>query len=100
MLHDPAVRRSLDRYIRSRIQEIPSEIRQAFPGASRVWKCGSEEDFIYGYYVGRIEEGALRYLFKATRSSSGGHADAFDIREMIEMHRGELQEAIRSASGQ
>jgi len=39
---------------------------------------------LYGYYVGKIEEGALRYLLKATRASAGGYVDTFDIRGVIE----------------
>ena len=97
MLNDSSIRKSLDAYVRRRILEIPSEIKQTFPAIKKIWKCESEVDFIYGYYVGKIEEGALHYLLKATRASVGGYMDAFEIRGVIEMHKKELQDAIRRA---
>lgn len=92
---DPSVQKSLDRYVKQRILEIPGEIRQAFPSAETIWKCHDEDDFLYGYYVGRIEEGSLHYLLKATRASAGGYADMFEIRGVIEAHKGELRAAIQ-----
>ena len=65
MLQDATLRKSLEGYVRNRIREIPDEIAHTFPDARRVWKCGDAADFLYGYYVGKIEEGALRYLLKA-----------------------------------
>ena len=100
MLSDSAVRKSLDQYIQRRIQEIPIEIKQTFPWVRQVWKCGEEEDFLYGYYVGKIEEGALHYLLKATRASAGGYMDTFEIRGQIEMQRASLQNAVRQAVNQ
>lgn len=94
MLQDSTIRKSLDNYIQRRMQEIPSEIEQTFPGIKKVWKCDSEIDFLYGYYVGKIEEGALHYLLKATRASAGGFVDSFEIRGIIETHKKQLQEII------
>ncbi len=93
-----AVRRSLEAYVNRRIQEIPDEIRHSFPRASRIWKCDSERDFLYGYYVGRIEEGAMRYLSKATRAPAGGYLDMFEIREVIESHKEDITDAVKSSS--
>ena len=84
MLQDSTIRKSLDDYIKSRLREIPIEVSQTFPDVQKVWKCESKLDFLYGYYVGKIEEGALRYLLKATRASVGGYVDTFDIRGVIE----------------
>ncbi len=72
MLRDSSIRKSLDEYIKRRIQEIPIEIKQTFLKTKQVWKCENELDFLYGYYVGKIEEGSLHYLLKATRASAGG----------------------------
>ena len=95
---NPSTRRSLDLYIKRRIREIPVEIKQEYPGASKVWKCDSEADFLYGYYAGKIEEGSLHYLLKATRASAeGGYTDIFEIREAVEAHKKELQDAIKSS---
>ena len=94
MLQDSTIRKSLDKYIKRRIQEIPTEIKQTFPGVKQIWKCESQEDFLYGYYVGKIEEGALHYLLKATRASAGGYVDTFDIRGIIESHKMDLQKTI------
>jgi len=96
LICDSAVRKSLDGYIRARIRDIPGEIDQTFLDASRVWKCKDEVDFLYGYYVGKIEEGALRYLLKATRASAGG-LDTFEIRGFIEEHRRELRRTIEES---
>ena len=96
MLQDSTIRRSLDEYIKRRIQGIPTEINQTFPNIKKIWKCGNEEDFLYGYYIGKIEEGSLHYLLKATRASAGGYVDTFEIRGIIETHKNELQETIRS----
>jgi len=97
LFQDSAIRKSLDQYIQKRILEIPTEIKQTFPGIKQIWKCENEMDFLYGYYVGKIEEGALHYLLKATRASAGGYVDTFEIRGIIETHKKDLQEAIKSA---
>ena len=94
MLQDSSIRKSLDEYVKRRIQEIPSEIKQTFLKTSQIWKCENELDFLYGYYVGKIEEGALHYLLKATRASAGGYVDSFEIRGIIETHREQLREVI------
>jgi len=52
---------------------------------------------LYGYYVGKIEEGALRYLLKATRASSGVYFDTFDLRVVIEMHKDEILKALKKS---
>jgi len=88
--------KSLDNYIKRRIQEIPTEIKQTFPNIKQIWKCNDESDFLYGYYVGKIEEGAIHYLLKATRASAGGYVDTFEIRGIIETHKQELQNTIKS----
>jgi len=97
MLQDSTIRKSLDNYIKSRLREIPIEVSQTFPDVHKVWKCESNLDFLYGYYIGKIEEGALRYLLKATRASAGGYVDTFDIRCVIEMHKDEILKALKQA---
>lgn len=77
--------------------EIPTEIKQTFPNIKQIWKCSDEFSFLYGYYIGKIEEGALRYLLKATRASAGGYVDTFEIRGIIETRKMELHDAIKSA---
>ncbi len=98
MLRDSSIRKSLDEYIQRRIQEVPIEIKQTFLKTKQVWKCENELDFLYGYYVGKIEEGALHYLLKATRASAGGYVDSFEIRGIIEMHRNDLRDAIKRST--
>ena len=98
MLRDSSIRKSLDEYVKRRIQEIPIEIKQTFLKTKQVWKCENELDFLYGYYVGKIEEGALHYLLKATRASAGGYVDSFEIRGIIEMHRNDLRDAIKQST--
>lgn len=97
LLQDATIRKSLDQYIKRRIQEIPTEIKQTFPNIKQIWKCVDETDFLYGYYVGKIEEGALHYLLKATRASAGGYVDTFDIRGIIETHKVKLKETIENS---
>ena len=46
-----------------------------FLETKKVWKCENELDFLYGYYVGKIEEATLHYLLKATRASAGDYVD-------------------------
>ena len=87
----------MDDYIKARIKEIPMEVSQTFPDVQKVWKCENQLDFLYGYYVGKIEEGVLRYLLKATRASAGGYVDTFDIRGVIETHRNELLETLKQS---
>lgn len=73
------------------------EINQTFPKIKQIWKCQNEVDFLYGYYVGKIEEGSLHYLLKATRASAGGYVDSFEIRGVIETFRTELLDTIKSS---
>ena len=47
--------------------------------------------------MGKIEEGALHYLLKATRASAGGYVDTFEIRGIIETHKKALQDVIRTS---
>ncbi len=49
--------------------------------------------------MGKIEEGALHYLLKATRASAGGYVDTFEIRGIIETHKTELQKVIKDQIG-
>ena len=97
MLNDLSIRKSVDNYVKHRMQEIPFEIKETFLKIRQVWKCEEELDFLYGYYVGKLEEGALHYLLKATRASAGGYVDTFEIRGIIETHREELRELIKNA---
>ena len=97
VLQNSTIRKSLDEYIKRRIKEIPTEIEQTFPNIRKIWKCNDEIDFLYGYYVGKIEEGSLHYLLKATRASAGGYVDTFEIRGIIEENRNQLQETIKNA---
>lgn len=97
LLQDSSIRKSLEEYVKRRISEIPSEINQTFPKIKLIWKCKDEVDFLYGYYVGKIEEGAIHYLLKATRASTGGYVDTFDIRGIIETHRHELRDIIEKS---
>ncbi len=97
MLQDSTIRKSLDQYIKNRILEINSEIKQTFPNIKKIWKCENEIDFLYGYYVGKLEEGSLHYLLKASRASAGGYVDSFEIRGIIESHREELRNIIEKA---
>lgn len=97
LISNSSIQKSLDDYIKRRIQEVPIEIKQSFLKTKQIWKCKNELDFLYGFYVGKIEEGALHYLLKATRASAGGYVDSFEIRGIIEMHRNELRDAIKKS---
>ena len=94
MLSDPSIRKSLDDYVKRRLREVPMELKETFLKPKQVWKCDDELDFLYGYYVGKIEESALHYLLKATRASAGGFLDTFEIRGIIETHQKELRNLI------
>ena len=100
MLHDSSIRKSIDDYVKLRIRNISSEIHQTFPNVKKIWKCENQLDFLYGYYVGKIEEGTLHYLLKATRASAGGFVDIFDIRGVIETYRTDLKNSIEKALSQ
>ena len=96
-MHDAALRKSVELYVQNRIRDIPAEILQSPPNARKVWKCDSELDFLYGYYVGRIEEGSMHYLSRAARASAGGFVDALEMREIVETFRIPLLSAIKKA---
>ena len=95
MITNASILKSLDDYITRRILEIPFEIKETFFQPKKVWKCDNELDFLYGYYVGKIEEATLHYLLKSTRASAGGYVDTFEIRGIIEEHRDNLLETIK-----
>ena len=97
MLDDSSIRKSLDNYVQHRMQEIPLEIKETFLKTRQIWKCENEIDFLYGYYVGKLEEGALHFLLKASRASAGGYVDSFEIRGIIETHRKELRDLIEKS---
>ena len=83
MITDASMIKSLNDYILRRIQEVPLEIKETFLETQKVWKCENELDFLYGYYVGKIEEATLHYLLKSTRASAGGFVDTFEILSLI-----------------
>jgi len=97
MLNDSTIRKSLDNYVKHRLQEIPFEIKDTFFKTAQVWKYENELDFLYGYYVGKLEEGSIHYLLKASRASVGGYIDIFEIRGIIETHRHELRDLIQKS---
>jgi len=94
MFNDSSLRRSIDDYVKRRMKEIPSEINQTFLKTKQVWKCENELDFLYGYFVGKLEEGSIHFLLKASRKPFEGNFEGFEIREIIETHRQELRNLI------
>ena len=66
-----SIRKSLEEYVKLRIRDIPSEIHQTFLNVKQIWRCGNTVYFLYGYYVGKIEEGTLHYLFKQHEHPQG-----------------------------
>ena len=94
MLQDSSIRKSMEEYVKMRIRELPKDISESFIKTKQVWKCENEVDFLFGYYVGKIEEGTLHYLLKATRASAGGFVDSFEIRGILESHRSEIRKII------
>ena len=97
MINDSSIRKSLNNYVEHRLQEIPIEIKETFLKTTQIWKCENELDFLYGYYVGKLEEGSLHFLLKASRASAGGFVDSFEIRGIIETHRRELRDIIKKS---
>ena len=97
MLNDSSIRKSLDNYVKHRLKEIPIEIKETFLKTTQIGKCENELDFLYGYYVGKLEEGSLHFLLKASRASAGGYVDTFEIRGIIETHRRELRDLIEKS---
>jgi len=97
MLNDSSIRKSLDNYVKHRLKEIPIEIKETFLKTTQIWKCKNELDFLYGYYVGKLEEGSLHFLLKASRASAGGYVDTFEIRGIIETHKRELRDLIEKS---
>jgi len=97
MLPNSSIRKSIDDYVKLRIRDIPSEIHQTFPNVKKIWKCENQIDFLYGYYVGKIEEGMLHYLLKSTRKPIGGFSDMFEIRGILETYSTDLKNSIECA---
>ena len=93
MLTNSSLRKSVEEYIKLRLREIPLELENSFFKIKQIWKCENEIDFLYGYYVGKLEEGAIHYLLKAKRSSTDDF-DSFDIRGIIETYRKQLYDII------
>ncbi len=93
MLTNSSIRKSVEEYVKLRIREIPLELENSFFKIKQIWKCENEIDFLYGYYVGKLEEGAIHYLLKAKRSSTDDF-DSFEIRGIIETYRKQLYDII------
>ncbi len=93
MLTNSSIRKSVEEYIKLRLREIPLELENSFFKIKQIWKCENEIDFLYGYYVGKLEEGAIHYLLKAKRSSIDDF-DSFEIRGIIETYRKQLYDII------
>jgi len=93
VLTNIAIRKSVEEYIKLRLKEIPLELKNNVFQTKKIWKCENEIDFLYGYYVGKLEEGTMHYLLKAKRSSTDD-LDSFDIRDIIEIYRKQLYDAI------
>ena len=93
MLTNSSIRKSVEEYVKLRLREIPLELENSFLKTKQIWKCENEIDFLYGYYVGKLEEGAIHYLLKAKRSSTDDF-DSFEIRGIIETYRKQLYDII------
>ena len=93
MLTNSSLRKSVEEYVKLRLREIPLELENSFFKIKQIWKCENEIDFLYGYYVGKLEEGAIHYLLKAKRSSTDDF-DSFEIRGIIETYRKQLYDII------
>jgi len=93
MLTNSSIRKSVEEYVKLRLREIPLELENSFFKTKQIWKCENETDFLYGYYVGKLEEGAIHYLLKAKRSSIDDF-DSFEIRGIIETYRKQLYDII------
>ncbi len=93
MLTNSSIRKSVEEYIKLRLREIPLELENSFFKTKQIWKCENEIDFLYGYYVGKLEEGTIHYLLKAKRSSTDDF-DSFEIRGIIETYRKQLYDII------
>ena len=96
-MRDSDIRKSVDEYVKSVIKDIPNELKTMYPRIKKIWKCENELDFLYGYYVGKLEASTIRYLLKARRTSSNVFEDELEIREIIETHRREIREIISRA---
>ena len=73
---------------------------QMIPAIDKIDRIRALEQGLYSTSLGiagRVEEGALRYLLKATRASAGGYVDTFDIRGVIEMHKDEILKALKKS---
>jgi len=97
MITDSSIRKSVDEYVKRRLKTLPDEIAILYPQVKKIWKCDNVFDFLYGYCVGNLEAGTMRYLLKFRRASPSTIEETLEIREMIEIHRKELQETIRKA---
>jgi len=93
MLTNSSIRKSVEEYVKLRLREIPLELENSIFKIKQIWKCENEIDFLYGYYVGKLEEGAIHYLLKAKRSSTDDF-DSFEIRGIIETYRKQLYAII------
>ncbi|GBF24503.1 hypothetical protein MnTg01_00842 [archaeon MnTg01] len=93
MLTNSSIRKSVEEYVKLRLREIPLELENSFFKIKQIWKCENEIDFLYGYYVGKLEEGSIHYLLKAKRSSIDDF-DSFEIRGIIETYRKQLYDII------
>jgi hypothetical protein len=93
MLTNSSIRKSVEEYVKLRLREIPLELENSFFKTKQIWKCENEIDFLYGYYVGKLEEGVIHYLLKAKRSSTDDF-DSFEIRGIIETYRKQLYDII------
>ena len=93
MLTNSSIRKSVEEYVKLRLREIPLELENSFFKIKQIWKCENEIDFLYVYYVGKLEEGAIHYLLKAKRSSTDDF-DSFEIRGIIETYRKQLYDII------
>ncbi len=93
MLTNSSIRKSVEEYVKLRLREIPLELENSFFKTKQIWKCENEIDFLYGYYVGKLEEGAIHYLLKAKRSSTDDF-DSFEIRGIIETYRKQFYDII------
>lgn len=94
MMSDSNIRKSVEEYVKGRIKELHSELKLMNPRIKQVWRFENEIDFLYGYYVGKIEEATIHYLLKARRSSTNVFDDAAEVKEIVETHHKEIPKII------
>jgi hypothetical protein len=95
---DPEVHDVISKNVQEHIEGIPILLHEIFPQMKKIWKFDNSYNFVYGWYVGRLECHAQHIFFDNMGRWPEGE-ELMEIKEIIEIQGKNIREKISQNIG-